>query len=198
MFIKNLRASIVTIVLFTFLTGVLYPLLVTGVAQLFFPGKANGSILKKDGKIVGSDLIGQPFSNPAYFWSRPSATSPVPYNGGLSTGSNYGPLNASFLDGVRMRIRDLRDADPENNLPVPVDLVTSSASGLDPHISIAAALYQVGRVARARGMTVDQVRAYVALNTERRALGFLGEPRVHVLKLNLALDENQLQLESKR
>jgi K+-transporting ATPase ATPase C chain len=192
MFVKNLRASIVTIVFFTLLTGVLYPILVTGAAQLFFPGKANGSLLKKDGKILGSELIGQPFSNPAYFWSRPSATSPMPYNGGLSTGSNYGPLNAAYLSGVDRRVRSLREADPGNTLPVPVDLVTSSASGLDPHISIAAALFQLPRVARARGMDPTKIRSLLERCTEGRTLGLLGEPRVNVLTLNLALDGIQL------
>jgi K+-transporting ATPase ATPase C chain len=188
MFANHLRTSIVLLILFTLLTGILYPLLVTGLAQIFFPGKANGSMLTKGDRLLGSELIGQPFSDPAYFWGRPSATTPVPYNGGLSAGSNYGPLNSSYLEAVRERIQALREADPGNREPVPVDLVTSSASGLDPHISVAAALFQAGRVARTRGMTVEQVQTYIERYTEKRTLGILGEPRVCVLTLNLALD----------
>jgi K+-transporting ATPase ATPase C chain len=189
MFLKNLRTAIITLGLFTVLTGLVYPLLVTGIAQLIFPGRANGSMIQRDGKPVGSELIGQPFSDPKYFWSRPSATSPYTYNAASSSGSNYGPLNPALLDAVKKRVQDLRAADPQNPLPIPVDLVTSSGSGLDPHISVAAAEYQISRVARARGMSEETVRSLVGQYTEGRQLGFLGEPRVNVLELNLALDE---------
>jgi K+-transporting ATPase ATPase C chain len=191
MFLKQLRPTVVTLILFTIITGVAYPLLVTGVAQFVFPEKANGSLIKKDGKIVGSELIGQPFSDTKYFWSRLSATAPFAYNAGASSGSNYGPLNPALFDAARKRVQDLRAADSLNTQPIPVDLVTSSASGLDPHISIAAALYQVPRVARIRAISEPQVRSLVDQFTEGRQLGFLGEPRVNVLKLNLALDETQ-------
>jgi K+-transporting ATPase ATPase C chain len=188
MFTKHLRISIALLIVFTVLTGILYPLLVTGLAQILFPGKANGSLLTRGNRLLGSELIGQPFSDPGYFWGRPSATGPYPYNGGLSAGSNYGPMNSAYLATVQERVRMLRRADPENREQIPVDLVTSSGSGLDPDISIAAAFFQAGRVARTRGMTVEQVRAYVERFSEERTLGFLGEPRVHVLSLNLALD----------
>ncbi len=191
MFLKQLRPAVVTLFLFTIITGVAYPLLVTGIAQLVFPGKANGSFIKKDGKIVGSELIGQPFSDTKYFWSRLSATGPFAYNAASSSGSNYGPLNPALLDAVKKRVQDLKAADSLNTQPIPVDLVTSSASGLDPHISIAAALYQIPRVARVRAISEPQVRSLVDQFTEGRQLGFLGEPRVNVLKLNLALDETQ-------
>jgi K+-transporting ATPase ATPase C chain len=190
MFFKHLVTSIFALLLLTVITGLLYPLLVTGIAQIAFPGKANGSLLKSGGKTVGSELIGQPFSEPKYFWSRLSATSPFPYNAGSSSGSNLGPLNPALLDEVSGRITDLKKADSLNTLPVPVDLVTSSGSGLDPHISVAAAMYQVPRVARARGLNEERVRALVEGITEGRTLGILGEPRVNVLNLNLALDEN--------
>jgi K+-transporting ATPase ATPase C chain len=189
MFLKHLHSSIIAIFLFTVLTGVLYPLAVTGIAQLVFPGKANGSLIQKDGKTLGSELIGQPFSDPKYFWSRPSATSPFAYNARASSGSNYGPLNPALFDAVQKRIKDLKDADPQNTEPIPVDLVTASGSGLDPHISVAAALYQVPRVARVRSIPEERVRALVDQQIEGRQLGFLGEPRVNVLKLNLTLDE---------
>jgi K+-transporting ATPase ATPase C chain len=189
MFLKNLRIAIITLGLFTVLTGLLYPLLVTGIAQLVFPTRANGSLIQEDGKPVGSDLIGQPFSNPKYFWGRPSATTPYAYNAAASSGSNYGPLNPAFLDAVKKRVQDLRAADPQNTRPIPVDLVTASGSGLDPHISVAAAQYQISRVARARGLSEGTVRSLVNQYTEGRQLRFLGEPRVNVLKLNLALDE---------
>jgi potassium-transporting ATPase KdpC subunit len=197
MFLKSARTAIITIALFTLITGVVYPLLVTGVAQVVFPEKANGSLLKKEGRVVGSELIGQPFSDPKYFWSRPSATSPFAYNAAASTGSNYGPLNPALLDGAKKRIQDLRAADTLNTQPIPVDLVTASGSGLDPHVSVAAALYQVKRVARSRNLAVEQVRSLVDQNTEGRQLGFLGEPRVNVLKLNLALDNIQSIREAK-
>jgi potassium-transporting ATPase KdpC subunit len=197
MFLKLLRTSIISIVLLTVLTGLLYPLVVTGIAQVVFPWRANGSLLKKDGKVVGSELIGQPFSDARYFWSRLSATSPFAYNAGASNGSNYGPLNPALIDGARKRIQDLKAADSLNVQPIPVDLVTASGSGLDPHISIAAARYQIGRVARNRSLSEAQVRLLVDQNTEGRQLGLLGEPRVNVLKLNLALDDLQSKSEVK-
>lgn len=188
MFMRELRPAILVLILLTVLTGVAYPLLVTGIAQLVFPVQANGSLIERDGKVLGSALVGQPFSDPKYFWSRPSATGPVPYNAGASSGSNQGPLNPALADAVRARISALKAADPGQTAPVPVDLVTASGSGLDPHISPAAADYQVPRVARARGLPEDQVRTLVAQHTEGRQLGILGEPRVIVLELNLALD----------
>jgi len=191
MFSKHLRSAIILLLLLTFLTGVLYPLVVTGLAQIAFPEKANGSLIRKDDVIVGSELIGQPFSDPKYFWGRLSATGPFAYNAGASSGSNYGPLNQALLDGAQKRIQDLRASDSLNYEPIPVDLVTASGSGLDPHISVAAALYQVERVARSRTMSSGQVRSIVDQYTEGRTLGLLGEPRVNVLRLNLALDESQ-------
>ena len=170
------------------LTGVAYPLLVTGIAQVAFPGPANGSLITVKGKIAGSTLVGQPFDDPKYFWSRPSATSPQPYNGMASNGSNQGARNPALADAVTARIKALRDADPGNTVPVPVDLVTASASGLDPHISVAAATYQAPRVARVRGMSVDQVMTLVDAHTEGRTFTVIGEPRVNVLELNLDLD----------
>jgi potassium-transporting ATPase KdpC subunit len=197
MFLKHLRIAVITTVLFTVLTGVVYPLAVTGLGQLIFPGKANGSLIKKNGKIVGSELIGQPFSDAKYFWSRLSATGPYPYNAGASSGSNLGPLNPALLDGAKKRVTDLKSADSLNNQAIPIDLVTASGSGLDPNISVAAALYQVGRVARSRNMKAEQVRSLVDQHTEGRQLGFLGERRVNVLMLNLALDDIQQSQEAK-
>jgi potassium-transporting ATPase KdpC subunit len=191
MFLKNIRTAIITLALFTLLTGLFYPLAVTGIAQLVFPHKANGSLIEIDGKTVGSELIGQPFSDPKYFWSRLSATGPFAYNAGASSGSNYGPINQAYLDGVKKRIQDLKAVDSLNMQIVPVDLVTASGSGLDPHISVAAALYQLPRVARIRNLNQDQLHSLVTQFTEGRQLGFLGEPRVNVLKLNLALDATQ-------
>jgi K+-transporting ATPase ATPase C chain len=197
MFLKHLRSSVISILLFTALLGLLYPLAVTGIAQLIFPGKANGSLIQKNGKSLGSELIGQPFSDPKYFWSRLSATGPFAYNAGASSGSNYGPLDPALFDAVRKRIKDLKDADPQNAKPIPVDLVTASGSGLDPHVSVAATLYQLPRVARNRNMSEGQIRSLVDQYTEGRQLGFLGEPRVNVLKLNLALNGTQPLSETK-
>jgi K+-transporting ATPase ATPase C chain len=176
------------LVVLSALTGLVYPLLVSGIAQIALPKAANGSLIVVNGKTVGSELIGQPFDDPKYFWSRPSATSPQPYNGASSGASNQGARNPALADAVKDRIKALRDADPENKAPVPVDLVTASGSGLDPHISVAATEYQIGRVAKARGLSGEQVRALVSKNTEGRTFGILGEPRVNVLALNLALD----------
>jgi K+-transporting ATPase ATPase C chain len=172
----------------TLITGVAYPLLLTGIAQVVFPFQANGSLIVKDGKVVGSALIGQPFDDPKYFWPRPSATSPFANNSGASSGSNLSPTNPALISAVQGRVDALRAADPTNKAAVPVDLVTASGSGLDPHISPAAALYQASRVARERKLAPDAVRALVERHTEGRFLGLLGEPRVNVLALNLALD----------
>ena len=182
------RPALSLFILLTLITGLAYPLAVTGLAQLLFPSQANGSLVKVNGVVVGSALIGQPFSQPGHFWSRPSATAPDAYNAAASSGSNLGPSNPALTEAVAARIAALRAADPGNNAPVPVDLVTASASGLEPHISAAAADYQVSRVARARGLPAAQVRALVAQHTQGTLLGFLGEPRVNVLQLNLALD----------
>jgi K+-transporting ATPase ATPase C chain len=185
---SQLKSAVLMLIALSVLTGVVYPLVVTGIAQAGFSSQASGSLIERDGKAVGSALIGQPFSDPKYFWSRPSATGPVPYNAAASSGSNQGPLNPALADAVRARIEALRQADPDNQAAVPVDLITASGSGLDPHITPAAAAYQVARVAKARGLAADRVQALVAEYTEGRQLGFLGEPRVNVLKLNLALD----------
>lgn len=182
------RPAIVLLALFTLITGVAYPLFVTGVAQAAFPVQANGSLVRRGGVVVGSTLVGQAFSDPRHFWGRPSATRPAPYDGRASGGSNLGPSNPALVAAVAARVAALRAADPGNEAPVPVDLVTASASGLDPHVSVAAALWQVPRVARARGVHEAEVRALVAEHTEGRTLGVLGEPRVDVVTLNLALD----------
>jgi K+-transporting ATPase ATPase C chain len=174
--------------LLTLTTGVLYPLVVTGLAQAVFPHQANGSLIVEAGQVRGSELIGQPFDDPRYFWGRPSATAPFPYNAAASVGSNDGPLSPVLLERVQARVAALRAADPGNEQPIPVDLVTASGSGLDPDISLAAALYQVPRVARARGLAESEVLALVERYSEGRQFGFLGEPRVNVLQLNLALD----------
>jgi K+-transporting ATPase ATPase C chain len=187
--LSQMKSATLMLVALTFVTGVIYPLAVTGIAQLAFPHQANGSLIVKDGKTAGSELIGQPFSDPGHFWSRPSATGPVPYNAGASSGSNLGPLNTALTDAVAARVKALRDADPGNALPVPVDLVTASGSGLDPHISPAAAQYQISRVARIRGLDPARVRELVARHTTARQLGVLGEPAVNVVMLNLALDD---------
>ena len=180
--------ALVSLVLLSLLTGLAYPALVTVIAQVVFPRQANGSLTVEDGRAVGSALIGQPFDDPRYFWGRPSATAPFPYNAGASSGSNLGPTNPALTTAVQARVDALRAADPGNTVPVPVDLVTASGSGLDPHISPAAALYQVGRVARARSLEEVAVRRLVEQSIESRQLGVLGEPRVNVLAVNRALD----------
>ena len=183
-----LRPALVLFAALTLACGVLYPLLVTGVAQAAFPAQANGSLVERDGRVVGSRLIGQPFGAPGYFWGRPSATAPMAYNGGGSGGSNQGPLNPALQEAVKARIAALRSLDPGNTAPVPVDLVTASASGLDPEISVAAARYQAARVARARDLPAARVEALVERHSERPWLALFGEPRVNVLALNMALD----------
>ena len=190
----QLRPAIVILILFTLITGIVYPLVVTGIAQVVFPHQANGSLIVQNGKAVGSELIGQSFDDPKYFWGRLSATGTFPYNAfnaqnlTASSGSNYGPSNPALLAAVKARVDALKAADPGNTAPIPVDLVTASGSGLDPNISVAAALYQVSRVARARGLSEDAVRGLVDQYTVGRQFGLLGEPRVYVLELNLALD----------
>ena len=189
--IKLFKPAIILFVLLSVLTGVIYPSIVTGLAQLLFPSQANGSLMTdSNGKLTGSRLIGQPFSSPGHFWGRPSATGPFPYNAGASSGSNLGPTNPALVDAVKARIQALKDADPDNKAPVPVDLITASGSGLDPHISLAAANYQINRVAKIRNMKPEKLRALVDANTESRQWGFLSEPRVNILTLNLALDAN--------
>jgi K+-transporting ATPase ATPase C chain len=185
---KLLRQSIVMLLLMTVITGIAYPLATTGLAQLIFPQQANGSLIEKDGKPIGSALIGQSFTDAKYFWGRPSVTSPNPNNASSSSGSNTGPTNPALIDTIKQRIDALHAVDPTNKAPVPVDLITASASGLDPEISPAAAQYQLARVAQARKLSVSQVQALVDQYTSGRTLGILGEPRVNVLKLNLALD----------
>ena len=184
-----IRPALSLFILMTVVTGVLYPLAVTGVAKLAFAEQASGSLIVREGKTVGSALIGQHFSDPGHFWGRPSATGPMPYNGAGSSGSNQGPLNPALVDAVKGRIEALKAADPDNKGPVPVDLVTASASGLDPHISVAGAQYQAARVARARGIEPAVVQSLIARHTEERLLGVFGEPRINVLALNLALDQ---------
>jgi len=185
---EHLRPALTMLLVLTFLTGVVYPLIVTGLAQIVFPQQAHGSLIVRDGRVIGSELIGQHFNDPKYLWSRPSATSPFPYNAAASSGSNLGPTNPVLIEAVKTRVAALRAADPDNEAPVPVDLMTASGSGLDPHISPAAALYQAHRVARVRGLQESQVKDLVGQYTEGRQFGLLGEPRVNVLKLNLALD----------
>jgi K+-transporting ATPase ATPase C chain len=189
--LQQLKPVLMVFFLLTVVTGIIYPLLVTGVAQLVFPEKANGNLIRKESGYAGSELIGQPFDDPKYFWGRPSATPYFPYNSASSSGSNLGPSNPALVEAVKARVQAFQAADPGNKSRIPIDLVTSSGSGLDPHISPAAALYQVPKVARARGLSEDQVRHLVEQFTEPRQWGFLGEPRVNVLKLNLALDRLQ-------
>jgi potassium-transporting ATPase KdpC subunit len=186
--VAQLKPAMLVLFFLTIITGLIYPLTVTGIAQLVFPNQANASLIVADGKTIGSSLIGQPFDDPKYFWGRPSATAPYPYNAAASSGSNLGPTNPALVDEVKARVQALHDADPGNTAPIPVDLATSSGSGLDPNISVAAALYQVPRVARARGLSEDTVRSRVEQFTEDRQFGVLGEPRVNVVRLNLALD----------
>lgn len=183
-----LRPAISLFIALSIVTGLLYPLLTTGIAGLLFPTQAAGSLVERDGKIVGSALIGQSFSDPAHFWGRPSATSPEPYNAAASSGSNQGPLNPALVDAVKARIEALKAADPDNQAAIPADLVTASGSGLDPHISVAAANYQVARVAKSRNLPADTVQALVDAHIEPRQLGVFGEAHVNVLQLNLALD----------
>jgi len=189
--LKELRPAIVSFAVLTVITGILYPLAVTGIAQSVMPAQANGSLILKDGKPIGSTLIGQSFSDPSYFWGRPSATTPMPSNGAASSGSNLGPTNPALKEVVAVRVKALHDADPGNTTPIPVDLVTASGSGLDPHISPAAAEYQVARVARVRGIAPGMVSQLVATHVEPRQFGVIGEPRVNVLQLNLDLDALQ-------
>jgi len=189
---SHIKIALFLLIILTVLTGGLYPLAVTGIAQVIFSRQANGSLIVQNGQPVGSTLIGQPFDDPKYFWGRPSATGPFPYNAAASSGSNLGPTNEVLLKAVQDRIAALKAADPENSAPVPVDLVTASGSGLDPHISPAAAEYQVHRVAKVRGLDEAKVRDLVTAHTEGRQLGLLGEPRVNVLELNLALDNLKL------
>lgn len=185
---KEIKTAVLMLVAMTVITGVAYPLVVTGVAQVVFPRQANGSLIESGDRIVGSSLIGQGFTDPKYFWSRASATSPTGYNGAASSGSNQGPLAPTLAEAVAGRVKTLVDADPEHRSPVPVDMVTASGSGLDPHISPAGARYQVARIAQVRGLDAKAVQRLVDDHTEGRQLGFLGEPRVNVLQLNLALD----------
>jgi len=187
--LKEFKPALILLIALSILTGMIYPALVTGVANVVFPNQASGSLLESDGKVVGSRLIGQNFADPGHFWGRPSATGPMPYNAAASSGSNQGPLNPALEEAVKGRIAALQTSNPGQSAPIPVDLVTASASGLDPHISIAAALWQVPRIARERHVPEGEIRALVTAQTESRQLGFLGEPRVNVLTLNLALDK---------
>lgn len=185
----QVKTSVLMLLAFSLLTGVVYPLAITGVAQFAFPHQANGSLIRSGDQVVGSELIGQAFDDPRYFWGRPSATTPMPYNAGSSSGSNLAVSNPAQLDAIKSRIEKLRAADPGNTAPIPIDLVSASGSGLDPHISVAAANYQAARVARARNLSTETVRSLIPLCTEPRQLGLLGEPRVNVLQLNLKLDD---------
>lgn len=186
---RQFKIAVIFLGVFTVITGIIYPLAVTGIAQVLFHHQANGSLMESSGKNLGSELIGQSFSDPKYFWGRLSATEPFPYNAAASSGSNYGPTNPALKQSIQARIDALKLADTDNNQPIPIDLVTASGSGLDPHISIAAANYQVSRVARSRGLNVEQVDALVKNFTEGRQFGIFGEPKVNVLQLNLALDQ---------
>jgi K+-transporting ATPase ATPase C chain len=188
MSVRLIRPAVSLLVLMSVLLGIAYPLVIAGVAKAAFPHQAGGSLLYRDGKLIGSTLIGQSFSDPRYFWGRPSATTPQPYNGLASTPSNLGPLNPVLMDAVKANVKALRDADPDNQQPIPVDLVTASASGLDPEVSAAAAHYQAARVARARHLELARVEALISSHERQRLWGFFGEPRINVLELNLALD----------
>lgn len=185
---QALRPAIVLFVLLSVITGIAYPLITTGIGQWLLPAQANGSLITQNGKVIASSLIGQNFTEPKYFWGRPSATGPYPNNAAASSGSNLGPLNPALADAVKARVAALKSADPENNLPVPVDLVTTSASGLDPEISPAAAIYQASRVAKARGLSLNTIQTAIAANTKDRQWSIFGEPRVNVVTLNIALD----------
>ncbi|HAF00367.1 MAG TPA: potassium-transporting ATPase subunit C [Methylophilaceae bacterium] len=185
-----IRPAVVLFILLSIITGIAYPLTTTVLGKWLLPTQANGSLIEKDGKLIGSALIGQNFTEPKYFWGRPSATGPYPNNAVVSSGSNQGPLNPALAEAVKSRVNTLKVANPDNTLPVPVDLVTASASGLDPHISPAAAAYQASRVAKARGLSVASVQILINENTEGRQWGVFGEPRVNVLKLNIALDKD--------
>ena len=187
--LAQFKPAIILLAVFTILTGLIYPVAITGIAQLIFPYQANGSLIDQNGQVVGSVLIGQYFDDPKYFWGRPSATAPFPYNAAVSQGANLGPTNPILVKAVQKRIEELQAADPQNTDLIPVDLVTTSGSGLDPDISLAAALYQIPRIARERGLSQAQLRLLVEQHTEGRQFGFLGEPRVNVLELNLALDK---------
>jgi K+-transporting ATPase ATPase C chain len=197
-FSRQFRIAFTLLVFFTIVTGVLYPVIVTGIAQCFFPRQANGSIVTQDNLAVGSELIGQSFTDPKYFWGRPSATTPYAYNAEASSGSNLGPMNPDLLKAVKQRMQTLQFADRPNTTPVPVDLVTASASGLDPDISPLAARYQVYRIAKARNLAADKVETLIATMTKKRFLGVLGEPRINVLQLNLALDALDKNLHSSK
>jgi K+-transporting ATPase ATPase C chain len=191
MFVRLIRPAVSLLALMTVLLGIVYPLVITGLAQVAFPHQADGSLIHQNGKLIGSELIGQSFSDPKYFWGRPSATTPQPYNGVASTGSNLGPLNPALLDAVKANAKGLHDADPDNRQSIPVDLVTASASGLDPDISPAAALYQAARVARARDLAPASLETLINVHERGRLFGLFGEPRINVLELNLALDRLQ-------
>ncbi len=188
---KELKSATLMLLAFTALTGIAYPLVMTGVAQVVFPGKANGSLIERDGKVLGSELIGQPFDNPKYFWSRLSATAPYAYNAGASTGSNYGVTNPTQIEAIQDRVKKLRESGVPENVAIPIDLVTASGSGLDPHISVGAAEIQIARVAQARGMTQEVVHNLLRQHIEDRQFGIFGEPRVNVVLLNLALDKEK-------
>jgi K+-transporting ATPase ATPase C chain len=189
MLIRTIRPAVTLLTLMTALLGIAYPAVITGIAKVAFPRQAAGSLVTRDGKVVGSTLIGQAFSDPKYFWGRPSATAPQPYNGLASSGSNLGPLNPALIDAVKANSKALHEADPANTRSIPVDLVTASASGLDPEISTAGARYQAGRIARVRGIAPAKVEALIAAQEQGRTLGVFGEPRINVLELNLALDQ---------
>jgi potassium-transporting ATPase KdpC subunit len=189
MITRLIRPAVLLLIVMTLILGIAYPLAITGISKLAFGGEADGSLIYKGGNLIGSTLIGQSFSDPKYFWGRPSATSPQPYNGLASSGSNLGPLNPALLDQVKANQKSLHDADPDNPWAIPVDLVTASGSGLDPEISVAAAGYQAARVARARNVPLSQVEDLIKAHQQERLFGFIGEQRVNVLRLNMALDQ---------